>query len=286
MYVIVSAFVTNINNRHDDRDINTYIEYGKLLMKTNINSCKIIFIERAILNKYFKIVDTYYTFKCEDKVFDYIIENNTIFVMFEKTDNYLYNYINEITKFNVNTDNPGKDTLEYMFVQCHKTEWMKFAIKLLFDINNPRHFFNLDTNLHFIWVDFGIYHMFNNNIELFDNSFKHLHEIDNTVANNIVIDNITINNKIRIASCIHPSKKYHSNIYKNIVWYFAGSVFGGPSDILLRFADLMKSECISIIKERKHLMWEVNIWYLIYLKHPELFGPYNCNHNASIIANY
>ena len=129
MYVIVSAFVTNINNRDDDRDINKYIEYGKLLMKTNINSCKIIFIERAILNKYFKIVDTYYTFKCEDKVFDYIIENNTIFVMFEKTDNYLYNYINEITKFNVNTDNPGKDTLEYMFIMCIKTEIIRQAIE-------------------------------------------------------------------------------------------------------------------------------------------------------------
>ena len=48
----------------------------------------------------------------------------------------------------------------------------------------------------------------------------------------------------------------------------------------------MKKECIRIIKERKHLMWEVNIWYLLYLKQPHMFDPYLCDHNASIVANY
>jgi len=269
MHVVVTAFVTNINNRRD-RDVNKYIEYGKLLMSNNIKSYKIVFIERDIFNKYFNIVDKYCSFKYEDNIFNYIIENNTIFVMFEKTYNYLYNYIDEITQFNVNTDNPGKDTLEYIFVQCHKTEWIKIAISLVEIIKYDM--LELNDKLQFIWVDFGIYHMFNNNVDLFNDSFTQLHEIKN--------------NKVRIASCIHPNNTYHSDIYKNVAWYFAGSVFGGLGVSLLKFAELMKAECINIIKERNHLMWEVNIWYLIYLKHPELFDPYNCNHNASIIASY
>ena len=54
------------------------------------------------------------------------------------------------------TDNPNKDNLQYLFVQCHKTEWIKHAI----DVN----YFNSDQ---FIWIDFGIYHIFNNNLQLF-----------------------------------------------------------------------------------------------------------------------
>lgn len=270
MNILVSAFITKINNRND-RDTYKYIEYGKLLIDNNINSYKVIFIERETLNTYFNTTNKYYNFKYENKTFDYIIfQKNIIYVIFEKTDNYLYNYIDEIAQFNIHTDNPSKDTLEYMFVQCHKTEWIKIAISLVEIIKYDM--LELNDNLQFIWVDFGIYHMFNNNIDLFNNSFTQLHEINN--------------NKVRIASCIHPNNTYHSDIYKNVAWYFAGSVFGGVGVSLLKFAELMKAECINIIKERNHLMWEVNIWYLIYLKHPELFDPYNCNHNASIIANY
>ena len=34
------------------------------------------------------------------------------------------------------------------------------------------------------------------------------------------------------------------------------------------------------------LMWEVNIWYLIWKDYPDLFNPYYCDHNESIILNY
>lgn len=276
MYILVSAFISNVNQQ---RSISQYINYGKNLISTDISNLKIIFLERKIYDEYFQTDHKKYIFKYYLKEYEYTIQDNVIFVFFEKNENYFYNYIDEITNFYVNTDNPRKDTLEYMFIQNHKTEWMKMAIQLIYHIKNDNvmnmMIINLQARTNFIWVDFGIYHIFNNNEELFNNEFKKLNK-----------KHIFSHDKIRIGSCIHPSNTYHTDIYRNITWYFAGGVFGGDPKVLIAFADLMKKECIRIIKERKHLMWEVNIWYLLYLKEPQMFDPYLCDHNASIVANY
>jgi hypothetical protein len=105
---IVSAFVSNINLY---RNIEKYIDYGTILLKNNLQ--KIIFIEKNIYDSYFSNQNF----------------NNTHFIFFEKKDIYLYNFINDITNFSINTDNPSKDNLEYFFVQCNKTEWIKQAIE-------------------------------------------------------------------------------------------------------------------------------------------------------------
>jgi hypothetical protein len=129
-----------------------------------------------------------------------------------------------------------------------------------------------------MWVDFGIYHIFNSE-ELFNNTFQ-------TLYNHHNLGKSVRTNNVRIGSCVDPRNKYHKDIYKQIAWYFAGGVFGGSVNGLISFADLMKEKCLNIIKEKKHLMWEVNVWYLIYLEHQDLFNIYKCNHNASIITNY
>ena len=48
----------------------------------------------------------------------------------------------------------------------------------------------------------------------------------------------------------------------------------------------MKKKCLEIIKEKNSFVWEVNIWYLIYLEYPELFDVYRCDHNVTMLANY
>ena len=75
-------------------------------------------------------------------------------------------------------------------------------------------------------------------------------------------------------------------MYTNVAWYFAGSVFGGDKSKLLAFAEKMKTQCMKIITERQTLIWEVNIWHLIYNESPELFDCYQCDHNDSVIENY
>ena len=120
----------------------------------------------------------------------------------------------------------------------------------------------------YIWVDFAIFHMLQMDSAVFKQTINK--QYDN----------------VRIASCWNPTQTYTNNIYKNIVWYFAGSVFGGHKDKLLIFADLMKKKCLEIILNKHHLMWEVNIWYLIYKENVDLFNYYLCNHDNSILINY
>ena len=81
-------------------------------------------------------------------------------------------------------------------------------------------------------------------------------------------------------------KTFRSDIYKDITWYFAGGVFGGDSKALIKFADLTKQQCIKTIENYKTLMWEVNVWFQVYLDNPDLFSLYNCDHNHTLIGNY
>lgn len=243
MSTIVTAFITNINTI-DFRDIETYMEYGKKMLSQSIPT--ICFLEQRVFDHFFKE---------EEK--DYV---TTKFIIFEKNENYLYEYEKKLTKFSLHTDNPKKDTTGYMFIQCHKTEWIRQAIEI-----NP---FNT-TN--FMWIDFGIYHMIKDELEFA-----------------ISISDATRKkyNNVRIASCVNPKMSFEKDIYKDVAWFFAGSVFGGDSNSLIKFADNMKKKCIEIINTKNHLMWEVNIWWLLYNEDSSYFSPYGTDHNVCILENY
>ena len=241
MTTIVSAFISNVNSRKD-RTIEKYIEYGKVLLQTKIQ--KIIFIDELLF----------------DEIKNYSNEL-TYLIPIKKESIYLYKYKDLLTNFNLNSTSPEKDSLEYMFTMCSKTEWIKKAIEL--------NYFNTQN---FIWLDFGIKHIFNCD----DNEF--ITKIENI--------NNKIYKKIRIGSIWNPDIQYYGDIYKDIRWYFAGGVFGGDINSLLLFSEKTKEMCIKIIQEKKTIMWEVNIWYLIYKEMPELFDCYNCDHNSSLIDNY
>lgn len=262
--IIVSGCMSRDNNTYNHRKIEDYIIYGKKLLEINI--FQVIYIEKDIFMLYLKeYIDEIKMFEYEDKTFEYIFINNKIFVFFEKEDNYLYKHKEELVNFDINTNNPEKDTIEYMFIQCHKTEWIKITIHLLNKIELYK------DELELIWVDFGIYHMIKN---------------DELLENKIININKSKDNKIRISSCWDINVHYIIDMYKQIAWYFAGTVFGGNPKNLILFADLMKEKCLSIIQEKKTIFWEVNIWYMIYQENKDLFDSYVCNHNISILENY
>lgn len=235
---IVSALIANCNN---DKTINKYIELGELLIKSNIN--KLLFIDESIYNRFQKYIN-----------------NNTIIIKISKKDIYLYNFLNKMTKFNLNTDNMKKDTIDYIFLICNKTEFIRKAIEI-----NP---FNSNN---FIWIDFGLRHVFDSDIN-FTNQINHL--------------NHKYYDKVRIGNIWNLNANYNINPFNTIMWYFAGGIFGGNIKYLLEFADETKNICLEIINTRNTLMWEVNVWFLVYNKFPELFIPYNCNHNNTILENY
>lgn len=241
MTTIVSAFISNVNNRQDI-NIDKYYNNGKLILQARIP--KVIFVDIHMYNKIKNL------------------ENElTKIILIDKNDYYLYNYIYQITNFNVNNGNPNKDTIEYMFTMSHKNEWVANSIR--------SNYFNTDN---FIWIDFGIRYLFKCN----DNEF--IQKIEN--LQNKKYD------KVRIGAIWNLNINYSGDIYTNIVWFFAGSIFGGHKDYLLIFSDKMKEKCIKIINDKKTLMWEVNIWYLIYKENNDLFDCYKCDHNESLVCNY
>lgn len=197
----------------------------------------------------------------KDKYSEKLVDNdNTKIIYFNKREMYLYNYIDKITNFAPNSTNTCKDTLEYFIAICLKTEFVRKAIELeIFKSDN------------YIWLDLAIQYVCVPELNYLSNCLSYKYD------------------KVRIANIT----KFHThrfesddNVIKNVKWYFAGGVFGGRSDKLLLFADLVKNKCIELIEKYNTLTWEVNVWYLIYFENKDLFDCYKCGFNTSIITNY
>jgi hypothetical protein len=242
MSTIVSAFISNVNHKYDN-NLQRYYELGKLLIQSN--TPKIIFVD----NTMFELIGENY-----DK-------GNTLIIKVDKKQIYLYDYICYLINFRINSTDYKKDTIEFMITMCSKTEWIRMAIEL--------NHFNTEN---FIWIDYGIRHVFKCSDDLF------IEKINNLKFKKY--------KNIRIGGIWNINSVYNMNIYKDIAWYFAGGVFGGNKDELIQFADTMKLKCIEIMTTKNTIMWEVNIWYLIYNDCKHFLDIYKCDHNDSIIDNY
>lgn len=187
---------------------------------------------------------------CHFKEFE---SKNNVFILIKKEDLYLYKYLNLLDE---KTDgNVKKDNNLFYAIMCNKTEFVKQAIE--------SETFSVE---HYIWVDFGIFKILDHNVE-----FKHLSKQYN---------------KVRIGNIWNLDSPCNVNLHTQICWYFAGGVFGGHKDVLLSFSKLMKREVLEFMKHHNHLLWEVNLWYFIYQKNKDMFHPYQCDHNNSLINNY
>ena len=141
--LIVSGLVGGINQR-PDRDLNKYIELGRELIAVQIpivlfvSSHLVPIISGKKREDYEKDEKQFQHRKVGVmdgivKTYTYVQIGHVWFVYFEKTDLFLWPYRELGHKFAVNTGNPHKDTLEYMFVQCQKSEWMSISASLLPD---------------------------------------------------------------------------------------------------------------------------------------------------------
>ena len=243
---IVSAFVTGVNKKKE-MDISHYIEYGKKLLRLPIP--KIIFIELEVYDQHLSKSD-------DDKEYPL-----TEFIFIDpKRDIYLYTFLPHITNFQINSVNPDKDTIDYLFVQCNKTEWVRQAI-----YRNPF------KTKQFTWIDFGIYHIVKNDA-LFKNALLKISQ--------------TSVNKVTVGSCWNLRLPFVRDIYKDVAWFFAGGIFGGEPRYLFEFADLVQQKCIQYITNHRSFIWETNIWYLVYKENIRLFSPYLAEHDVSLLQNY
>ena len=306
---IVTAFMSQINAR-GDRPVQKYIDLGKALLSLHIR--QIVFIERYIYETYLRneyrglgVGDFGIRFFTHGgHAYEYVVLGHLTFVFFERTDMYLEQYREMATEFSLNTPHPSKDTLDYMFVQCHKTEWVAMAISL--DNNNNNNNAEDREDDIYAWLDFGIRHMYPS-VMAFDMAIYGLRD-RLTRRTHGSIGTITYEGKpspviprtpqrrygvltrssgvVYAPSCWSPEKQYTQDVYREIFWVFSGSAFGGCTKALLEFARRTKTKCIDILTTRRRLMWEVNVWYLVYRDCPGLFSLFYGNHNADIVTNW
>ncbi len=171
----------------------------------------------------------------------------TIIVPITKDDLHYLEY-NSIN--GVITDNPTKDSADYFRIQLNKVKFMERAIKMLPGYSN------------YTWLDFGIYHI-----------FEPFQEISMDIANKYY-------ESIRIAGCRWYHPDYSNN---NIFWFFCGGILGGPKESIHKLSQYQDS----VISELGGLTWEVNIWFRIYQKYPELFDRYPVDtHSFDMIKEY
>ena len=288
---IVSGFISGVNGR-SDRDLTKYVALGKELM-----SCEIpmtIFLEKSVFQAHFvKWIGSEtgrgeFVHKCEGGVLDgmrykyyYSVFGHITVVFFEKTDLFLWPYQSMASRFSLNTGNPGKDTLGYMMVQCQKTEWVSIASGLVGGIGRRGGMGGIGRRggrgETYVWLDFGIFHMFHGKIDVFQTEMYRLRGR---------IKRKGVDGKITAARCWDPARMAVGDIYKDVCWLFAGSVFGGREDAIQRFARLMREKCFCLLREKNSLMWEINVWALIYREVPELFALYPSDHSEIIVRGW
>lgn len=279
---IVTGFVSGINLRKD-RDLTKYMELGRELLSVEIpTTC---FIERGVWTEY--VLPLLTSPICEESAFDYVCRGGVMdgiarefryvvcghvrFVFFEKEDLFLWSYREMASAFSVNTGNPGKDTLGYMMVQCQKVEWMCIAFSLMSSSNDE-----------YVWIDFGVFHMFHGSVDRFQVA---LFELRNRIDKRVLREGVS-GHVVRIAGCWDPNGPSRGDVYRDVNWTFAGSVFGGGAAAIQEFGLRMREKCLLVLRERNHLMWEINVWLLIYRDFPALFAWYKSDHSPIIFDGY
>jgi hypothetical protein len=301
-FTVVSAFMTQINSRHD-RNVQKYILLGHSLLQLGVR--QILFVERSVFAEHF---DTPYrhlsnlngcdgtncvapipipipmqTFMYRSQAYEYVVYGHLTFVLFEKTDLYLTAYRECATEFSLNTQHPQKDTLDYMFVQCHKTEWLAMAIALdtgMFGTSNLRGMY--------AWFDFGIRHMYPS-----DTAFAvAIYQLQDRIVEHCVAsagnggESKWNRLKIYAPGCWDSRHKLGDDVYRSVYWIFSGTAIGGSAGAVTEFARLTREKCIWLLTTKKHLMWEVNVWALIQKDCPQLFALFYGNHNRTLLEKW
>lgn len=227
------------------RSVRTYLSLGQKVL--NISIPKIVFLDESVI-PLLSINPKY----------------NTI-VKFKFEEMYLYQFYNDIIN-NCTSPSPypKKDTKNYIMVQNQKTMWIEKAISLF-----PEY-------THYYWLDFGIFHLSENDSE-FSNAIENLHY------------RIHKTDRITIPGC-WDHKKYPVSekdlIHRDMsFWYFCGGLVAGPKDKLLIFNDLVKFKLQQLLK-KKRLTFDVTVWKLLYDEYPDLFEWYYGIHGLPMFLEF
>lgn len=338
---IVTGFLANINEGKQYREVDKYIDLGKELLHAtshSLHQCKsthyvILFLENAIRERVFVQSPTkqetwwyrgkswnVYFYKIGMDVSNDNVPNKKdtfhVVIEFNKKDLFLEPYRPWITRFQLTTDNPNKDTLNYCLVQSQKMEWLRMAVVW------QREKRNVDALQYpFVWMDFGVRHCYKDDSARFSYDLHHLyssfdsckeaedstmiqwkpyhHHFDDESSSSfegpLGQQGMTLpvnRGAMHFGNCprwgpeelpLFLNEGY--DLYKRVGWLIAGGVFAGDADTVEMFAGIYYEKCLQIIAERQSIMWEVNVLAILYTEQPQWFSFYPADHNPSIIHN-
>jgi len=159
-----------------------------------------------------------------------------------------------------NARNVAKDTKEYLLLMNAKTEFMKRAVE-----QNPW------NSTHFAWIDFNIFHIFGGQ------EVEASEYLRNLAKRRLAPYFLTL------PGCWGKEHVHEPYLMNDICWRFCGGFFIGSADRILEFHQYYLKYFESFLREKRKLVWEVNMWAWFELQHMMSVIWYQGDHNRRIL---
>ena len=166
--------------------------------------------------------------------------------------------------------NPAKATAEYMQLQLHKTTFLRRAAESVPD----------GATRHWIWMDFGIFHIFGGDEPRFLAAVRRAAQNAPTCASTVRMP------------CIWPpapdvsvEEAVAQGWMDRVLWHCAGGVFGGSGEALARFDDAVQ-RVREELRACGRLAWEGNVWALAGARCPDLISRFQADHDPRLLESY
>jgi hypothetical protein len=150
-----------------------------------------------------------------------------------------------------------KDTKNFMLLMNGKTDMVERAIQI-----NPF------GATHFAWIDFAVFHVVGDT----EGASAQLREISAR----------SFPEKFSAFPGCWAKGDYGDRLFSRINWRHCGGFFLADAEFLLAMNDLYRRRFSEIVREKKCLAWEVNIWHHFELYEGLELSWYRANHNDSI----
>lgn len=161
-----------------------------------------------------------------------------------------------------NSRNVEKDTREYIILMNAKTEYLKMAIET-----------NVWSSTHFAWIDFNIFHIFKG-----EERQQYVVEFLRTMSKRTMHPYF-----LTLPGCWEKNNVHEEFLMNDICWRFCGGFFIGSADRVLEFHKCYLDYFADFLLSKKKLIWEVNFWAYLELKHGLSVIWYPGDHNERIL---
>jgi hypothetical protein len=159
-----------------------------------------------------------------------------------------------------NTRNPNKDTQEYLILMNAKTEYIVKAVE-----KNP---FN---SSHFAWIDFNVFHIFGGKEGFVTD---HLRNLSRRKLQPYFLS---------FPGCWSKEQVVEDFLLNDICWRWCGGFIIGSGDRMLELHKTYTDHFENFLREKRKLVWEVNFWAYLELRHGLSVIWYPGDHNHTIL---